>query len=888
MKSGRMIAALGGTALLMSVAIGMHAAGQFGSINGRIDPPAIDIEFFKAAGLGDVEVERVDSTNIERHVAAGKEADAILGDFSLKNGYLTAVIAQPLANRHANMTVKDVAGALIDFGSNRQLARGLVGVGGDQLAAFYPGRKAYAYRSVSWVDPDGKSVDPSDRRLAGARSAIVVKAEATEGKPEVTVAYELEKARPYLVVRSTFTNRSSKALTVTLEDDFRVDGQKEDVVRSANGMANRFWLYDPYWSQAYGLDAEGYTLQLNSDARLTTIRYENAMGESTVKLEPGATFELKRRLYAGATIFDVHTLLAGVTDPALVKIRLPEYRQEIGNLVIELSQQGTVLGTARMIKANTLVTTLPPGEYEASLTFCGQAVGGKHPFKVVAGENHIELKQQIDWGTVHGVITDASSGKIPCKIEFRAIGTKSRLNFGPETADFAVRNLVYTPNGEFTQSVPAGKYDVLISHGPEFDMIQTEIDVQSGKTVELKQKLVRTVQTPGWVSTDFHSHSSPSGDNTSSQQGRVLNLVCEHIEFAPCTEHNRVSTYEPHIKALKIEPFFSSVSGIEMTGSPLPLNHQNAFPMKYTPYVQDGGGPISGPDLETQIERLALWDDRSEKLLQVNHPDIGWMFYDKNGDGKPDAGFERAFPFMDVIEIHPIEHALRLGPTTMRGERAFHNTVFNWLQLLNQGFRIYGVVNTDAHYNFHGSGFLRNWIQSSTDDPAKIDHMEMVHAAEQGRVVMSNGPYLEVTAVETGKKETVVSGQDLKAASGKITLKVKVQCPNWLDVNRLFVLVNGRPHPVHDYSRTNHPDAFRGDVIKFDRTLDLELKGDAHLVVVTGQTDGSLGEVFGPTYGKAEPAAISNPIFVDVDGNGFQPNKDTLDAPLPVKHPSSK
>ena len=38
----------------------------------------------------------------------------------------------------------------------------------------------------------------------------------------------------------------------------------------------------------------------------------------------------------------------------------------------------------------------------------------------------------------------------------------------------------------------------------------------------------------------------------------------------------------------------------------------------------------------------------------------------------------------------------------------------------------------------------------------------------------------------------------------------------------------------------------------------------------------------GPQRGQAAPAAMSNPIFVDVDGNGFQPNGDTLDAPLPV------
>ena len=487
-----------------------------------------------------------------------------------------------------------------------------------------------------------------------------------------------------------------------------------------------------------------------------------------------------------------------------------------------------------------------------------------------------------------GDITDAAGGRIPCKVELKPLAGDAKLDFGPETAEFAVRNLLYSPRGQFFQAVPPGRYAVTISHGPEFDVVQTEIDVKDGAESLIKAALVRSVDTTGWVSSDFHSHSTPSGDNTSSQLGRVLNLVCEHVEFAPCTEHNRVSTYAPHIKQLGIESFLSSVPGIELTGIPLPLNHQNAFPMKYTPRVQDGGGPVSGPDLETQIERLGLWDNRSEKLLQVNHPDIGWMFYDKDGDGKPDAGFERAFPFMDVVEIHPIDNALHLGPTVPRGTATFHNTVFNWLQLLNQGFRIYGVVNTDAHYNYHGSGFLRNWIQSSTDDPAKIDHMEMVHAAEQGRLVMSNGPYLEVTAGETGKSDKVVSGQDLKAASGKVTLKVRVQCSNWLDVNRLFVLVNGRPHAVHDYSRDKHPDAFRSGVVKFERTLELDLKGDAHLVVVTGQLGGSLGSVLGPTYGKAEPTAISNPIFVDVDGNGFQPNKDTLDAPLPVKHPNSK
>ncbi|MEI8381255.1 MAG: CehA/McbA family metallohydrolase [Planctomycetota bacterium] len=850
MKPEKTVLAATGTGLLLFVAIALHAVGQFGGAS-REDAP--------------VEAVTLDASNFDEHATAGKEADAIYGDIALRNGFLTAVIAQPLATRHANMTVKDVAGSLIDFS-----VRGKTG--GDQLAAFYPGRKNYSYRSVAPLSP------------AGGSSVVTVKADGTDERAEAIVAYTLNQKDRFLTVTSTFTNRGANPVKVVLEDDFRADGGKEDMTRTPDGTVDQFWLYDRFWSQAYGIDAEGYKLQVTSDARNSVIRYENAAGETSVKLAPGESFQLKRRLYPGATIFDVQALLAKDVSPVSFSVPTTE---DLGYLQLEISQDKKVLGIARLDAAGKLKTQLPVGLYSARLYFVGNA-GGTYPIEIKPGANDFDFDLNVPRGRVVGAVTDTAGGNIPCKVELKPLDEKMRLDFGPDSADYAVRNLVYTPNGKFEQTVPAGKYAVTVSHGPEFDTIESELDVKPGNTATFSGKLVRSVDTAGWVSSDFHSHSTPSGDNTSSQLGRVLNLVCEHVEFAPCTEHNRVSTYQPHIKTLGIEAFFSTVSGIELTGSPLPLNHQNAFPMKYTPRVQDGGGPTAGPDLESQIERLALWDQRSEKLVQVNHPDMGWMFYDKNGDGMPDAGFERAFPFMDVVEIHPIDHVLELGPTANRGTAKFHNTIFNWLQLLNQGFRIYGVVNTDAHYNFHGSGFLRNWIQSSTDDPAKINHMEMVHAAEQGRVVMSNGPYLDVTASEVGKSEKVVSGQDLKAPSGKVTLRVRVQCPNWLDVNRVFVLVNGRIHPLHNYSRQNHADAFRSGIVKFERTLELELKGDAHIVVATGHVGGKLGAVYGPTYGTAQPAALTNPIFVDVDGNGFQPNKDTLDAPLPVKYPTSK
>jgi hypothetical protein len=81
---------------------------------------------------------------------------------------------------------------------------------------------------------------------------------------------------------------------------------------------------------------------------------------------------------------------------------------------------------------------------------------------------------------------------------------------------------------------------------------------------------------------------------------------------------------------------------------------------------------------------------------------------------------------------------------------------------------------------------------------------------------MSNGPFMEVVA--TTGDAIAGPGEDLAVVDGEVQLRVRVECPNWLDVNRVHV-----------------------------------------------------------------PTAVSNPIFCDVDGEGFKPNGDMLGRPLPVE-----
>ena len=63
--------------------------------------------------------------------------------------------------------------------------------------------------------------------------------------------------------------------------------------------------------------------------------------------------------------------------------------------------------------------------------------------------------------------------------------------------------------------------------------------------------------------------------------------------------------------------------------------------------------------------------------------------------------------------------------------------------------------------------------------------------------------------------------------------------------------------------------------------IPLRLVHDSHLIVATIGEGSSLGVVMGPDHGQARPVAVANPIFVDVDGDGFAAHGDLLGLPIP-------
>ncbi len=828
--------------------------------------------FGPSAGAADLVV--LSPENWDRYAPRGKEVDCIHGDFVLCNEQIIAVIGRPVRGRNANMTVREVGGAVIDLTHRDKQS--------DQLSAYYPGGQLASLRFAG-VDVYGPKVyETSDLGRMFVRGESVTLrciGQPREGTAGVAVSYTLKDGWPYILVETTFTNPGRKPVDMELFDTLRADRSFE---KAPDGRAELFWVYDKCFGQAYGLLAEGHEVLSGSGPNLSNLRLLSE-GKSRGSLAAGESYRLTRRLIPGSNLLEVKATANRLSRRQLRRFSLT-VKDSAGKAVpeadVELITGGERYGSGRTNEVGQLIFEVPPGAFEASVTALGS---GTKALKI-ATDSPESLETILDQaGSVVGRITDEHGGPIPCKVQFMGRDGTPDPDFGPASGEHAVKNLYYSHDGRFRQTLPPGRYQAVVSYGPEYDAGFSRIEVSLGEETPLQAKLVRSVKTPGWISADFHSHSSPSGDNTSSQLGRVLNLLCEHVEFAPCTEHNRISTYVPHLKGLGVERLMATCTGMELTGKPLPINHQNAFPLVMRPGAQDNGAPQSDEDPEVQIERLALWDQGSEKLVQINHPDIGHMFFDRNGDGKPDEGYRGMVGHMDVIEVHP-PHFIFKSPSGDIPGRS-DNTIFNWLQLLNRGHRVPGVVNTDAHENFHGSGWLRNYLKCPTDDPAEVSTLDVVHAAERGHLIMTNGPYLEVRLRSEGNsaKPEGTAGDEVTVPGGKATLLVRVQCPNWFDVDRVQVFLNGRPTEALNYTRKSTPGRFSDGPVKFEGEIPLELKGDTHVIVAAVGEHSKLGPVMGPEHEKDLPVAVANPIFVDVDGGGFKANGDDLGAPLPVK-----
>jgi hypothetical protein len=188
-----------------------------------------------------VESARLTAVNWDQFVPSGKEVDAIYGDIVLRNEKIVVVIAQPSANRNANMTVRDVGGSIIDLSSRAE--------SNDQLSCFYPGGNQLLFHDagISFV-----STRVNNGPVVSVQVQIRGKT-AQRGLPAV-VKYGLNSGDAFLAVTTTISNETDSKFALKISDSVRADRTFKTRV-SDDGRLIAF--YDPSFHQAYGIFGVG-------------------------------------------------------------------------------------------------------------------------------------------------------------------------------------------------------------------------------------------------------------------------------------------------------------------------------------------------------------------------------------------------------------------------------------------------------------------------------------------------------------------------------------------------------------------------------------------------------------------------------------------------------
>jgi hypothetical protein len=435
-------------------------------------------------------------------------------------------------------------------------------------------------------------------------------------------------------------------------------------------------------------------------------------------------------------------------------------------------------------------------------------------------------------------LTDPEGALMPARIVVRGIAPTPDPVLGPAHLASGAGHVAYTRSGAGTLAVPPGRYALVVTSGIEHTISELSVDVGAERGATPRAALERVAPTPGWIACDFHLHAEPSGDSEVPLADRVTSLLAEGIEFAAATDHNHVTDYAPAIASLAASSALVAVPGVEITTRD--WGHFNAFPLP----------PGAAPPPHAELTPVAIFEHvRSVApgaVVQINHPRMSHRigYFDL---GKLDVvsgiaereGFAWSF---DTIEVFN-------GFELSQPELVEKNLV-DWFALLDLG-RIYTAVgNSDSHsLLWQWTGYPRTYVRAGDAfSPATV-----ADALRAGRAFVTTGPLIDLR-VEGGGP-----GERVSARQGRARVEVTVRAAPWVDVRSVEIRVDGE-------ARASFEAASDSDrVQRIVASHELVLEKDAWVIAIArGATD--LSRVLPGS--RAKPFAFTNPVFVDVDGDG--------------------
>lgn len=507
------------------------------------------------------------------------------------------------------------------------------------------------------------------------------------------------------------------------------------------------------------------------------------------------------------------------------------------------------------------------------------------------------------------------------------------------------------PTGTAEFLLPPGNYRAVVTRGPEWSVWPNtwaplnSTDASTGAPLDLtsgdgkiEATLARVLDTPGWMSADFHVHAINSPDAYVPNTARVVSYLGEGVDILVATDHDFVTDLSPYVRELKAEKLIATVVGSEITT--FDYGHTNVFPLvadldDFTGGAFDwagGDGPGFAPPVIFEKAR-----EMGAKTVQINHP-RGALGVFSATRLDTDTLATRAPP--EPFRITPIDGATELD-TRLFGPNFNALEIFNgsddhpdrdnakallndWFTFLSRGVLVAGTGVSDTHQLYANSpGYWRSYVDVGSDATDTLDPHVLSASVNALKVVATNGPFVTLRAYKVdgdGQQvgEAVGVGGTLASDGGEVELEVDAQIPAWMSLSKIeiYTHIPGGDGPCPDamdfkkypnsrvacdgQGNTNWPAegiAASADLVEADFELVKAAEKDGvvynrkrvvkkfRLPEAPSSDTWYVASVRGesttfPLFyagldsnskraNDGRPAAFTNPVFIDVDGGGY-------------------
>jgi hypothetical protein len=326
----------------------------------------------------------------------------------------------------------------------------------------------------------------------------------------------------------------------------------------------------------------------------------------------------------------------------------------------------------------------------------------------------------------------------------------------------AVRaGVIYSGTGNYSFSLPEGKYMIYASRGFEYGVDSVPVtatseqqDFSSHFRYELNLK--REIILPRYSSVDTHVHTLEySGHGDATMKERVLTIAGEGLNYAVVTEHNKAIDIREAVKKMKMGKWFIPIRGDELTTK---VGHFNIFPLS------SDSVPDAKVDDWKQI--ASIRKSGRGRVVILNHArDIHAEFR----------------PSDTMFNISPADFPANAMEIMNSGSQQTNprQLYLDWMMLMKRGVILTPVGSSDSH---DMSRFIVGQARTYVRNDSSIVTNILNH-----RAGVSFGLFTEVS-LDTSRTG---SANRKHKRSKSLPVTIKVYSPSWIHAQTVTLFVNG-------------------------------------------------------------------------------------------------